>query len=141
MANIIMMCGLPGSGKSTYAKEHRGEHDLYISRDLIRFSMLEEGEEYFGKEKLVFDTFVNTINQALNIDSIKNIWVDATEGYLKDHEDNWYKQPSNVVGVLVNPITGRPAKESDEHKKIMYYVRGTEPTNSDPVFDEIMEDN
>ena len=45
MANIIMMCGLPGSGKSTYAKEHRGEHDLYISRDLIRFSMLEEGEE------------------------------------------------------------------------------------------------
>ena len=78
MANIIMMCGLPGSGKSTYAKEHRGEHDLYISRDLIRFSMLEEGQEYFGKEKLVFDTFVNTINQALNIDSIKNIWVDAT---------------------------------------------------------------
>ena len=29
----------------------------------------------------------------------------------------------------------------NNYKKIMYYVRGTEPTNSDPVFDEIMEDN
>lgn len=71
----------------------------------------------------------------------KNIWVDAIEGYLKDHEDSWYNQPSNVVGVLVNPITGKQATESDEHKRIMYYVRGTEPSDSDMVFDEIMEDN
>ena len=71
----------------------------------------------------------------------KNIWVDAMEGYLAGHEDNWYKQPSNVVGVLVNPITGKPATENDSHKRIMYYVRGTEPTDSDPVFDEIMENN
>lgn len=83
-------------------------------------------------------------NKSLNVSDFKyskNIWVDTIEGYLKNHEDSWYKQPSNVVGVLVNPITGRPAKESDEHKKIMYYVRGTEPTDADPVFDEIMEDN
>lgn len=78
MANIIMMCGIPGSGKSTYVEKHRGEHDLYVSRDLIRFSMLEEGQEYFGKEKFVFDTFIKTINQALKVNSIENIWVDAT---------------------------------------------------------------
>ena len=78
MANIIMMCGIPGSGKSTYVENHRGEHDLHVSRDLIRFSMLGEEKEYFGKEKLVFDTFVKTINNALKIDSIENIWVDAT---------------------------------------------------------------
>ncbi len=71
----------------------------------------------------------------------RNIWVDAMEGYLGGHEDSWYKQPSNVVGVLVNPITGKPATESDEHKRIMYYVRGTEPSSTDPVFDEIMENN
>ena len=69
------------------------------------------------------------------------IWVDAIEGYLKDHEDTWYKQPSNVVGVLVNPFTGKPATEEDEKKRIMYYVRGTEPTMTDPVFDEIMDNN
>lgn len=71
----------------------------------------------------------------------RNIWVDAMEGYLENHEDSWYKQPSNVVGVLVNPITGKPATENDSNKRIMYYVRGTEPTSTDPVFDEIMEDN
>jgi len=71
----------------------------------------------------------------------RNIWVNAMEGYLEGHEDSWYKQPSNVVGMLVNPITGRPAKENDENKRIMYYVRGTEPTDTDPVFDEIMNSN
>ena len=69
----------------------------------------------------------------------KNIWVDAMEGYLEGHEDSWYKQPSNVVGVLVNPITGKPATELDEKKRIMYYIRGTEPRGDEPVFDEIMD--
>ena len=69
----------------------------------------------------------------------RNIWVDTMEGCLKDKEDSWYQQPNNVVGVLVNPITGKPASESDEKKRIMYYVRGTEPSSTDPVFDEIME--
>ena len=69
------------------------------------------------------------------------IWVDAIEGYLEGKEDSWYKQPNNVVGVLVNPLTGKPATESDEKKRIMYYIRGTEPTNdTSPVFDEIMEE-
>lgn len=71
----------------------------------------------------------------------RNIWVDAMENYLDGHEDAWYKQPSNVVGVLVNPITGKPATESDSNKRIMYYVRGTEPSSTDPVFDEIMKNN
>lgn len=69
----------------------------------------------------------------------RNIWVNATEGYLADKEDNWYKQPSNVVGVLVNPITGMPAVDTDEKKKILYYVRGTEPSLTDTVFDQFIE--
>ena len=69
----------------------------------------------------------------------RNIWVEAMEGYLADKEDNWYKQPSNVVGVLVNPITGMPATEADLKKKIMYYIRGTEPSITDTVFDEFIE--
>ena len=71
----------------------------------------------------------------------RNIWVEATETYLDGKEDSWYKQPSNVVGMLVNPITGRPAVESDAKKKIMYYVKGTEPTSTDMVFDELLEQN
>ena len=71
----------------------------------------------------------------------RNIWVDATENYLKDKEDCWYNMPNNVVGVLVNPITGKPATEKDKHKKILYYIKGTEPEETDIVFDEILEDN
>ena len=67
----------------------------------------------------------------------RNIWIDTMEGYLNNHDNSWYKQPNNVVGVLTNPITGKPATEYDEKKRIMYYVRGTEPSFSDPVFDEI----
>lgn len=72
---------------------------------------------------------------------VKSIFADSIEGYLKDKEDSWYEMPNNVVGVLTNPITGMPATESDTKKKIMYYVKGTEPSFTDPVFDEILDSN
>lgn len=59
--------------------------------------------------------------------TLKNLWVDTVEEYLKDKENNWYKTPSNVVGVLVNPINGELATENDKHKKILYYIKGTQP--------------
>ena len=71
----------------------------------------------------------------------RNIWVEAMENYLEGAEDHWYEQPNNVVGVLVNPITGKPAIETEEQKKIMYYVKGTEPSSTDMVFDELLELN
>ena len=67
----------------------------------------------------------------------QNIWLNTMENYMKDKDEAWYSQPENVVGVLVNPITGKPAIDSDEKKIIEYYVKGTEPSADDPVFDEI----
>ena len=58
------------------------------------------------------------------------------ENYLKDKENKWYEKPSNISEVLVNPITGKPANDTDQKKKIMYFIKGTEPTAADPVFDE-----
>ncbi len=69
----------------------------------------------------------------------KNIFADTMETYLKDSEQKWYTMPNNVVGVLVNPISGLPSTEQDKNKKILYYLKGTEPTNDQIVFDEIME--
>ncbi len=66
-----------------------------------------------------------------------NIWLDSMEDYLKDQPDAWYEMPNNVVGVLVDPISGKPATNETEKKKIMYFVKGTEPSLADPVFDEI----
>lgn len=69
----------------------------------------------------------------------KNIFADVMESYLKDTEEHWYSMPSNVVGVLVDPISGLPASENNEKKKILYYLKGTEPSNNQIVFDEITE--
>lgn len=70
----------------------------------------------------------------------KNIWADTMEEYLKSKEKVWFEMPSNVVGVLVDPISGKPATTSTEKKKILYYLKGTEPTGDEMVFDEIIED-
>ena len=62
------------------------------------------------------------------------------EDFMEGKEDAWYEQPSNVVGVLVNPITGKPVTTNDGKQKLMYYIKGTEPTDSDPVFDSMLEE-
>ncbi len=69
----------------------------------------------------------------------KNIFADTMEEYLKDKEESWYQIPNNVVGVLVDPISGLPIDENSQKKKILYYLKGTEPTNTQSVFDEITE--
>ena len=58
----------------------------------------------------------------------KNIWIDTMETYFKDKETTWYDIPSNVVGVLVNPITGIIANDNDTKKEMFFYIKGTEPT-------------
>ena len=60
----------------------------------------------------------------------KNIWVETMEEYLKDKDNEWYDIPSNVVGTLVNPITGELAKEVDENTKLFYFLKGTEPSTN-----------
>lgn len=79
----------------------------------------------------------NRITEVSDGNIMKNIWVNTMENYLKDKENNWYKTPSNVVGVLVDPISGEPATEESTHKKIFYYINGTQPL----VTNQNMEDS
>lgn len=69
----------------------------------------------------------------------KNIFADTMESYLKGKEEKWYEMPNNVVGVLVDPISGLPIDNNSQKKKILYYLKGTEPTNTQSVFDELIE--
>lgn len=82
------MCGIPGSGKSTWIKNHLNwfsDSRVIVSRDEIRFAILEEAyvhisnltsREYFSREKQVWKVFINTICHSLSthVDTI----VDAT---------------------------------------------------------------
>lgn len=57
----------------------------------------------------------------------KNIWADTIENYLREKEQRWYEKPDNVVGVLTDAKTGEVATNDSKLKKILYYVKGTEP--------------
>lgn len=57
----------------------------------------------------------------------KHVFIDAMEDYLKDKENHFYKMPENVTGVLVNPISGKVATNQTGKKKLLYYIKGTEP--------------
>jgi len=72
----------------------------------------------------------------------KNIWINTIEEYLKDKNSKWYEVPNNVVGVLVNPITGSIATEEDKKKKMFYFIKGTEPyiNNTLPDLDAVFRE-
>ena len=69
----------------------------------------------------------------------QNIWyktVEEIEVSLNEDE-GWYEKPKNVVGMLVEPISGKPDNDESKNKKLMYFLKGTEPKATDPTFDEI----
>lgn len=70
----------------------------------------------------------------------KNIWIDTMESYLKDKDNNWYDIPDNVVGSLVDPITGKIAKEGDKNTKIFYFLKGTEPSYGIKDFETVFKE-
>ena len=69
--------------------------------------------------------------------NLKNAWVDIMESYLegKTDEETWYETPSNVVGVAIDPISGKVATDSSK-AKVLYYIKGTEPTENKSSLDE-----
>lgn len=65
MSKLFILCGPPGAGKSTWAKEHFNASSI-VSRDEIRFSFLTDDSEYFDKESAVWDFFIDAIQLHLN---------------------------------------------------------------------------
>jgi predicted kinase len=70
MPTLYILCGPSGSGKTTWAKdfikEHQDTEDIrYVSRDDIRFYLLNPEDEYFAHENEVFWRFMTTIRQTL----------------------------------------------------------------------------
>ncbi len=67
----------------------------------------------------------NTVVASGESTGVKNMWIDTMEDYLVDKEDKWYEIPENIVGVLVDPISGEITNENK--KTLLYYLKGTEP--------------
>ena len=56
----------------------------------------------------------------------KNIWADTMEEIQKDCDENWYETPQNVVGVVLNAVTGEITNNS-KNAIVYYYLKGSEP--------------
>lgn len=80
MSTLYIMCGIPGSGK-TYFANHYLPAKVVVSRDKIRYSMIQDNENYFDHEPEVFKQFASVLAQHLqHFDSVAadathlNIW-------------------------------------------------------------------
>ena len=81
MKKLYLVCGTPGSGKSTWIAKQMKElpNSVCVSRDEERFKILrEKGGAYFAFEKDVFHIFIAKINVAIKNKEVERIFVDAT---------------------------------------------------------------
>lgn len=86
MYKLYLMIGLPGSGKSTFArKQAKRMNAIVISRDEIRFSKMIQTDDYFAKEKEVFHEYIDKISDAL-VNSGKDVFADATQLSVRSRE-------------------------------------------------------
>ena len=78
MATLYVMCGIPGSGKSTWLRNHVdiNRKQVLISRDVIRYKMINNDESYFSKENEVWKEFIKQINYFLK--EGYDVFADAT---------------------------------------------------------------
>ena len=147
---LFLLCGCPGCGKSTWARQRVGKYGGYhISRDEIRFALLDErGGDYFDYENEVVRTFINKINELLdNDEQCIDIYVDAThltrssrnqimhQLHLNDAYKIavWFDIPLEVCQYRNKQRTGR-ARVPTETVESMYN-RASRPSKRD--FDEV----
>ncbi len=98
MKTIKVMVGLPGSGKSTYVKEHVDKYDLILSSDAIR--------ELGHRDP--FKHMDDLIQKAKDVDNIETIYYDACNieyHYRKMFYERWKDYFNIECIVLDTPFT------------------------------------
>lgn len=118
-SRLWLMVGIPGSGKSTWIQNHKNffaQDYCVISRDKIRFAKLEEGDNYFSKEKEVWADYVNQAIESLKTN--KDTILDATHLNessrakiliaLKDYTDN-----VEINAIVINPSLDVAIKQNE----------------------------
>lgn len=113
MSKMYLMIGCPGVGKSYYIQQHKNPGTRVISRDTIRFSMLEDNDEYFSKEKEVYKEFIRQINEAIESNEI--FYVDQTSLNYNSRKKlfNSLKQkPDKVIAIYLKSSLDKILKQN-----------------------------
>ena len=94
------MSGIPGSGKSTWVRSWAKSNDVIISRDAIRFILLNENDDYFAKENDVLRIFKQQIKQAVQNPEVESVFIDATHLSSKSRMDMVRQLPAGDYEVI-----------------------------------------
>ena len=106
MKRLIVMCGIPGSGKSTWIKNKMRSQDgvAVVSRDAVRFSMITDKDQYFSKENQVFAEFIRLIKSYLEGDEVETVVADATHISVSSRKKLLASLGSSLKGVSVEAV-------------------------------------
>ena len=113
MSKMYLMIGCPGVGKSYYVQQYKNPGTKVISRDTIRFSMLEDNDEYFSKEKEVYKEFIRQIDEA--IEANETFYVDQTSLNYNSRKKlfNSLKQkPDKVIAIYLKSSLDKILKQN-----------------------------
>ena len=124
MSDLYLMCGLPGSGKSTFLKTRikNIEDCAIISRDEIRFTLVKPEEEYFSHENEIYTKLWKKTNEALTVK--KNVFVDQTSltpkarQWLLSHIHNY----DNAYLIWIDEDLNTCLKRNESRKGTRSYV-------------------
>ena len=143
---LFLMCGPAGSGKSTWARNRVAQDTdrrIHISRDVFRFALLQEGDDYFAHENEAFANFIAAAREAIGNPQIEEIYIDAT--HLKEMARNKVLDELDLSGCDVIPVVVKPALETtldrNEERKGHAYVprsviRRMDASFEKPTFEE-----
>lgn len=125
MANVYILCGAPGSGKTYWAQHHIKSGTAYVSRDNIRFSLIKEGEDYFSHEDEVYQIMWDQINGALS--DGRDVIIDQTSltpksrKYLIDHLTGY----NTLNAIWIDTPLEVALERNDSRKGLAHVPRGT----------------
>jgi len=159
MQRIYVLSGMPGIGKSTWAKrlcelyEGSDREIDYISRDEIRYELVSIEEEYFSKEKLVFANFTHQISASAAAGH--DIIIDATHlnriSRRKLLTNISFNRANTKLILVLFPFNLNLAIERNENRKgtraylreadIRKMARAIDRPNKNEGFDEIWHVN
>lgn len=105
MSTLIMMIGIPGCGKSTYAKKmvESNQNMVHISRDDVRYEFVSDQEHYFDHENEVYREFCNRID--MHLLRGETVIADATHlssGSRKKLLNQLQVTPDKIIAVVIN---------------------------------------